>query len=79
MMTLPVLMPLNSNNWRSTMCSIRKSELETIIEGLEDAVKVCGSVDSSEDYERSYPYATGYSYATMQHAITNLKQLLATT
>jgi len=61
------------------MCSIRKSELETIIEGLEDAVKVCGSVDSSEDYERSYPYATGYSYATMQHTITNLKQLLATT
>ena len=58
------------------MCSIRKSELETIIEGLEDAVRVCDGVDRSDDYERSYPYATGYSYATMQNAITNLKQIL---
>jgi len=58
------------------MCSIRKSDIETIIEGLEDAVVVCNSVDSSEDYERSYPYATGYSYATMQNAIANLKQIL---
>ena len=58
------------------MCSIRKSDIETIIEGLEDAVVVCNSVDSSEDYERSYPYATGYSYATMQHTISSLKNLL---
>ena len=58
------------------MCSIRKSELETIIEGLEDAVKICQNVDGSNDYERSYPYATGYSCGTMQNAITNLKQIL---
>ena len=58
------------------MCSIRKSDIETIIEGLEDAVKVCNSVDQSDDHERSYPYATGYSYATMQHTISSLKNLL---
>tara|TARA_B100001063_G_C16738172_1_gene543195 strand:- start:1466 stop:1699 length:234 start_codon:yes stop_codon:yes gene_type:complete len=75
-MMIHAAITLNSNNWRSKMCSIRKSELETIIEGLEDAISICQSVDSSEDYERSYPYATGYSYATMQHAITNLRQIL---
>ena len=51
-------------------------DIETIIEGLEDAISICQKVDGSNDYERSYPYATGYSYGTMQNAIANLKQLL---
>ena len=43
------------------------STLETLIEGLENAIKVCYNVDyQSEDPEKSAPFATGYSRAAMQ-------------
>ncbi len=59
------------------MCDIKQSDIETIIEGLEDAIGVCYKVDSSsEDHERSYPYAAGYSRAAMQTAIEDLRRLM---
>ena len=51
--------------------------LETLIESLDDAINVCDNVDSrSEDSEKSYPYATGYSRSAMlsiQEQLKNLK------
>lgn len=52
------------------------STLETLIEGLEDAIKVCYNVNSSdEDVEKSYPFATGYSRSAMQQTIKMLESL----
>ena len=60
-----------------TMCEIRESDIETIIDGLEDAIGVCLKVDSSsEDHERSYPFAAGYSRSAMRIAIENLRRLM---
>lgn len=52
--------------------------LQRIIKELERAVNVCYDVDSSqdEDYEKSYPFATGYSRSAMQYAIIDLKNLI---
>jgi len=59
------------------MCEIRESDIETIIDGLEDAIGVCYRVDSSsDDCERSYPYAAGYSRAAMRTAVENLRRLM---
>ena len=53
-----------------------RGAVETIIGGLEDAINVCYRVDSSsDDNERSYPYA-GYSRAAMQTAIEDLRRLM---
>ena len=52
------------------------STLETLIEGLENAIKVCYNVDyQSEDHEKSAPFATGYSRAAMQMISDQLKTL----
>jgi len=52
--------------------------LETLIESLADAINVCYNVESrSEDTEKSYPYATGYSRSAMlriQEELKNLKE-----
>ena len=52
--------------------------LETLIENLADAINVCYNVESrSEDVEKSYPYATGYSRSAMlriQEALKILKE-----
>jgi len=51
--------------------------LETIIEGLEDAIKVCYNVDyKSDDTEKSPEFATRYSRAAMTHAIVDLNNIL---
>ena len=56
--------------------NVTVSTLETIIEGLEDAIKVCYNVDSSDgNCERTYPYATGYSRSAMKHTIKTLEAL----
>lgn len=55
------------------------STLETIIEGLQSAANVCCNVDSqSDDSEKSYPYATGYSRSAMQSVIKDLQRLVET-
>jgi len=59
------------------MCDIKRSDIESIIKNLSDAVNVCHDVDNaSEDSDRSYPFAAGYSRAAMQTAITDLKSFL---
>jgi len=50
------------------------TQLLTIIDSLQDGVNV--SNDVKTDPEKGYPYATGYSRASMEHAIDNLKQIV---
>lgn len=55
------------------------STLETIIEGLQSAANVCCNVDSqSDDSEKSYPYAVGFSTVTMKWIIKDLQRLAET-
>jgi len=50
------------------------STLETLIEGLENAIKVSyAALDNPT--EQGYPYATGYSRAAMREIIEQLKTL----
>jgi len=53
--------------------------LKRLIRNLQDAVNVCYNVDSSEDsgYEKTYPFATGYSRSAMTHAIVDLNNILS--
>ena len=52
------------------------STLDTLIEGLESAINVCYNVDSNDsNSEKTYPYAVGYSSATMREVIDQLKTL----
>ena len=56
---------------------ISNHEIETIIDGLTDAINICYRADgSSDDHERSYPFAAGYSRAAMQTAVENLTKLM---
>jgi hypothetical protein len=49
---------------------------DCLIEGLESALNVCYNVDSSsDDVEKSYPYALGYSKAAMQMIVQQLHQI----
>ena len=50
------------------------TELQTIIENLEDGVKV--SYESLNDPDQGYPYATGYSRSTMRHCIEDLRYII---
>ena len=50
------------------------STLETLIEGLESAIKVSYTALDNPD-EQGYPYATGYSRAAMQQICEQLKTL----
>ena len=50
------------------------TQLQTIIENLEDGVKV--SYESLNDPDQGYPYATGYSRSTMRHCIEDLRYVL---
>ncbi len=47
-------------------------QLDILIEGLESALKVCYSTDNCEN---SYPYAVGFSKATMQRTIQTIQTL----
>jgi hypothetical protein len=52
------------------------STLETLIESLDDAINVCCRVEyRSEDVEKSYPYAAGYSRSAMLRVQEELKFL----
>jgi hypothetical protein len=57
------------------MCKISNFEIETIIEGLQDAINVCYTAPENPR-EQGYPYATGYSRSAMQTAIENLQTLM---
>lgn len=59
------------------MCNIKSNDIEGIIKKLEDAIKVCYEVDCmSEESERSYPYAAGYSRVAMQGVRDELRRLM---
>jgi len=59
------------------MCDTRitKSEIETIIEGLESAIQVCYTAPENPK-EQGYPFATGYSKSAMQTAVDDLRRLM---
>jgi hypothetical protein len=54
---------------------ISNFDIQTIIDGLQDAVNVCYTAPENPK-EQGYPYATGYSRAAMQRAIENLQMLM---
>ena len=51
-----------------------RDRLQTIIENLEDGVKV--SYEALNDPDQGYPYATGYSRSTMRHCIEDLQYVI---
>ena len=54
--------------------TIPVSTLESMIDSLDAALKVCYGVDyQSDDHEKSSPYAAGYSRAAMQLVKNQLK------
>ena len=59
------------------MCinKISNFDIETIIEGLQDAINVTYTAPENPR-EQGYPYATGYSRSAMQTAIENLQMLM---
>ena len=50
------------------------TQLQTIIDNLEDGVKV--SYEALNDPDQGYPYATGYSRSTMRHCIEDLQYVI---
>ena len=61
------------------MYNLTNYEIETIVDGLQDAIRVCYDVDStSNNNERSYPYATGYSREAMKTAVNSLMGIMKT-
>ena len=56
---------------------MNQTKIEQIIKRLENAVEVCRDVDSaSHDYEKTYPFAAGYSRSAMQQAVEDLRSML---
>jgi hypothetical protein len=56
--------------------TIPETTFETLIEGLESILDVCYNVDgSSEDSEKSYPYAVGYCRGALELTVQNLKYI----
>jgi len=55
-------------------------KLIRIIDDLTRAVNVCYAVDNSndDDYEKTYPFATGYSRSAMNTAIDELSKIVKT-
>ena len=49
------------------MCNIKQSDIESIIEGLQDAINVTYTAPENP-MEQGYPFATGYSRSAMQTA-----------
>ena len=53
-------------------------KLIRVIDSLTNAVNVCYAVDNSndDDYEKTYPFATGYSKSAMNAAIDDLSRIV---
>ena len=62
--------------------TISRDRLDIILKDLESAIRVCYDVDYSADpgdpksIERTAPYIVGYSRATMQQVLSDLKKNL---
>ena len=60
----------------SYIIEIDEYTLDILISSLKESIGVCHGVDSgSDEYENSYPYATGYSRSCMQGAVKTLESL----
>jgi len=59
------------------MCNTKISnhDIETIIDGLNDAINVCYTAPENPK-EQGYPFATGYSRSAMKTAVENLQLLM---
>ena len=57
---------------------VRVDTLQRLISNLQEAVNVCYNVDASDsdNYEKTYPFATGYSRAAMNSVIADLNNIL---
>ena len=52
-------------------------KLIRVIDSLTNAVNVCYEVDNtSDDYEKTYPFATGYSRSAINTAIEDLSRIV---
>jgi hypothetical protein len=51
-----------------------KSQLQTVIESLKDAVKV--NYQAIDDPDKGYPYAAGYSRLSLQNAALQLESII---
>ena len=52
-------------------------KLIRVTDSLTNAVNVCYEVDNtSDDYEKTYPFATGYSRSAMNTAIEDLSRIV---
>ena len=51
--------------------------LDRLIRDLDTAISVCDNVVSSDhpDYEKTYPYAAGYSRSAMKSTLKELKSI----
>ena len=53
------------------------TQLQRIVKYLGDAVTVCYNVDEdSDDYNKTYPFATGYSRSAMSTAVEDLNKII---
>ena len=59
------------------MCNSKISnfDIETIIEGLQDAINVCHTAPENPK-EEGWPYATGFARSAMQGAVEDLRRLM---
>lgn len=63
------------------MITIHKQELEILIEGIEDTLKVLSEVDYTSDnidprdVKKSSPYAVGYSRESLKHVHETLTRM----
>ena len=59
------------------MTENKNDDIMAIIQDLENANSVMNRIDTkSDDYERSYPFAIGYSRGSMETTIRRLKKML---
>ena len=58
------------------MCvnKISNFDIETIIEGLQDAINVCHTAPENPN-EEGYPYATGYARSAMSASAEQLAEI----
>jgi pantoate kinase len=47
-------------------------EINRLNETLEDALRVLSNVDGSDEYERSYPYGTGYGKSAIRQTLQTI-------
>ncbi len=49
-------------------------EIDRLNETLEDALRVLSNADGSDEYERSYPYGTGYGKSAIRQTLQTIRK-----